>query len=113
MSNIDPTALAEQLIRAVTRAFYEDPHTAVLDVLIRDKFLRHDEMSERLSVPGKGVHQALLFLELEGIVRREKTGDSSGDNQITFWYIDYNFAVKVIMFRVHLLQEVCLQSEQH
>ena len=39
---------AELLIGATARAFYPDDCVVVLDALVRDKFIREDEMGARL-----------------------------------------------------------------
>jgi len=39
-------------VSLVARAFYGDETVAVVDVLLRDKYLREDDMSKRLSLPG-------------------------------------------------------------
>ena len=59
----DQTVYAEALIAAVARAFYEDEAVCLIDVLIRDKFLRDDDMSPRLSLPAKQLRRTLQVRE--------------------------------------------------
>ena len=105
MSNLSPTYYASLLLRSVCCCFYEDLHVMLLDVLLRDKFLRQDEMQLRLSVPGREVKKGLHFLVQENIVRTERCDDESGDRQVMFYYIDFNWAVKAVMLRVGDMQE--------
>ena len=46
----DLTVYAEALIATVARAFYDDDAVCLVDVLLRDKFLRDDDMAPRLSL---------------------------------------------------------------
>lgn len=107
------TVYAEALIAAVARAFYEDDHVVLIDVLIRDKFLRDDDMGPRLSLPAKKLRRDLQFLQEEQLVKYELVDDlSQGGSQTTkFWYIDYNHAVNVIRLRVFLLRRKLEQAE--
>ena len=103
----DLTVHAEALIATVARAFYEDDAVCVIDVLLRDKFLRDDDMMPRLSLPAKQLRRTLQFLLDEHIVKFELVDDlSSGGSQATkYWYIDYNHAVNTIRLRIYLLRK--------
>eukprot|EP00980_Cylindrotheca_fusiformis_P011309 scaffold2605_cov136-Cylindrotheca_fusiformis.AAC.1 len=109
----DLTVYAEALIATVARAFYDDDAVCLIDVLIRDKFLRDDDMSPRLSLPAKKLRSTLQFLQEEHLVKFETVDDlSQGGSQATkFWYIDYNFAVHSIRLRLHLLKKQLLEAE--
>ena len=102
----DLTVHAEALIATVARAFYEDDAVMVVDVLLRDKFLRDDDMSARLSLPAKQLRKTLEGLQSEHLVKFELVDDlSTGGSQATkFWYIDYNHAVNAIRLRLYLLR---------
>ncbi len=65
------TKYAEQLIRAVARAFFTDEYVLVIDVLIRDRFLRDDDMGPRLKLGTKGLKKVLERLEKEMLVKKE------------------------------------------
>ena len=67
----DMTKYAEQLIRAVARAFFTDEYVLVIDVLIRDRFLRDDDMGPRLQLGTKGLKKVLERLEKEMLVKKE------------------------------------------
>ncbi|CAB9519677.1 transcription factor IIE subunit 1 [Seminavis robusta] len=103
----DLTVYAEALIATVARAFYDDDAICLIDVLIRDKFLRDDDMAPRLSLPAKKLRATLQFLQEEHLVKSETVDDlAQGGSQATkFWYIDYNHAVHTIRFRLHLLRK--------
>ncbi|KAL7499096.1 hypothetical protein ACHAWT_007607 [Skeletonema menzelii] len=113
MAAIDLTVYAEALIATTARAFYDDDVVCLIDVLLRDKFLRDDDMAPRLHLPARQLRRTLQFLEEQLLVKHELVDDlSSGGSQNTkFWYIDYNMAVLVIRLRIHLLQTKLQSSE--
>lgn len=104
---------AEALIATVARAFYDDEAICLIDVLIRDKFLRDDDMAPRLSLPAKKLRATLQFLQEEHLVRSETVDDlAQGGSQATkFYYLDYNRAVYSIRLRLHLLRKKLEQDE--
>jgi transcription initiation factor TFIIE subunit alpha len=109
----DLTVHAEALIATVARAFYEDEAICLIDVLLRDKFLRDDDMMPRLSLPAKQLRRTLQFLMDENIVKFELVNDlNAGGAQATkFWYIDYQHAVNSIRLRIYLLRKKLEQAE--
>lgn len=113
MAAIDLTVYAEALIATTARAFYDDDVVCLIDILLRDKFLRDDDMAPRLHLPARQLRRTLQFLEEQLLVKHELVDDlSSGGSQNTkFWYIDYNMAVHVIRLRIHLLQTKLQSSE--
>jgi transcription initiation factor TFIIE subunit alpha len=110
----DLTVYAEALISTVARAFYDDDAVCLIDVLIRDKFLRDDDMAPRLSLPARKLRATLQFLQEEHLVKFETVDDlTQGGSQATkFWYIDYNHAVHSIRLRMHLLRIQLEQAEK-
>jgi transcription initiation factor TFIIE subunit alpha len=102
----DLTVYAEALIATVARAFYDDDAVCLIDVMIRDKFLRDDDMAKRLQLPAKRLRATLQFLTEENLVRHEDVNDlAQGGSQATkFYYLDYNRAVHSIRLRVHMLK---------
>lgn len=110
----DLTIYAEALISAMARAFYEDEHILLVDILIAQKFLRDDDMAPRLSLPAKKLRTALQFLQEEHLVRCETVDDlAQGGSQATkFYYLDYNRAVHSIRLRLLLLQEKLKDAER-
>ncbi|KAL3783911.1 hypothetical protein HJC23_007649 [Cyclotella cryptica] len=134
MTTIDQTIHAESLLSTIARAFYPDECVMLIDVLLRDKYLRDDDMAPRLSLPAKQLRRTLQFLEEEMLVKHELVDDLvmggsqntkvgfSSSHHVTchkffvgldtqFWYIDYNHAVHVIRLRIHLLQQTLQQAE--
>ena len=109
----DLTVFAEALIATVARAFYDDEAIVLIDVLIRDKFLRDDDMAPRLSLPAKKLRATLQFLQEEHLVSSETVDDlAQGGSQATkFYYLDYNRAVHSIRLRLHLLRKQLEQAE--
>jgi len=109
----DLTVKAEALISAVARAFYEDDAICLIDVLLRDKYLRDDDMGPRLSLQPKQLRRVLQFLQDEHIVKFEEVDDlaQGGSQQTKFWYIDYNQAVHTIRLRLYLLKQKLEKAE--
>jgi len=109
----DLTVKAERLISAVARAFYEDDAICLIDVLLRDKYLRDDDMGPRLSLQPRQLRKTLQFLGEEHIVKFEEVDDlaQGGSQQTKFWYIDYNQAVHSIRLRLTLLKK-SLEKEE-
>lgn len=110
----DLTVYAEALISTVARAFYDDDSVCLIDVLIRDKFLRDDDMAPRLHLSAKRLRATLQFLTEEHLVRSETVDDlAQGGSQATkFYYLDYNRAVYSIMLRLHLLRKKLDRDER-
>lgn len=109
----DLTVYAEALIATAARAFYDDEVVTLIDVLIRDKFLRDDDMAPRLALPAKRLRATLQFLTEEHLVNSETVDDlAQGGSQATkFYYLDYNRAVHSIRLRVHLLRKKLEKAE--
>lgn len=109
----DLTIYAEGLISAVARAFYDDDCVVVVDVLISHKYLRDDDMAQRLSLPAKKLRATLQFLQEEHLVRTEDVDDlAQGGSQATkFFYLDYNRAVHSIRLRLFLLRRKLEHAE--
>ncbi|KAL3771463.1 hypothetical protein ACHAW5_006146 [Stephanodiscus triporus] len=106
-------AAAEALISTIARAFYDDDVVCLVDVLLRDKYLRDDDMALRLSLPAKQLRRTLQSMEEERLVKHELVDDLAmgGSQNTKFWYIDYNHAVHVIRLRIHLLQKKLQEAE--
>ncbi len=83
-------AAAEFLIATIARAFYDDDVVCLIDVLLRDKHLRDDDMAPRLSLPAKQLRRTLQFLEEEQLVKHELVDDlvMGGSQNTKFWYIE-------------------------
>ena len=89
-ADVDVTGYAEKLISTIARAFYEDDVVCLIDVLLRDKFLRDDDMALRLSLPAKQLRKTLISLEEEHLVKHELVDDLAmgGSQNSKFWYIE-------------------------
>mmetsp|Transcript_6679 Transcript_6679/g.9889 ORF Transcript_6679/g.9889 Transcript_6679/m.9889 type:complete len:453 (-) Transcript_6679:249-1607(-) len=111
ISNLNITVHVESLIKTIVRAFYPDECVCVIDVLLRDKFLRDDDMGPRLSIPVKQLRRTMEYLHREMLVKYELVDDlaDGGAQQTKFWYVDYNHCVNVIRWRVFKLKQ---QSEK-
>ena len=66
------SVVAERLIRTVTRCFYGDTTVVVMDALIREKFIREEEMGPRLRLKEKDWRKVINKLEEELLVQSEK-----------------------------------------
>jgi transcription initiation factor TFIIE subunit alpha len=109
----DLTVYAEKLIATVARAFYDDDVVCLVDVLIRDKYLRDDDMAPRLQIPVKDLRKTLQFLEEEHMVGSETVDDlnQGGSQSSKFYYLDYCRAVHSIRLRLHLLKKKLQEDE--
>jgi transcription initiation factor IIE alpha subunit len=103
----DLTVYAEALISAVARAFYDDECIVLIDILISQKYLRDDDMGQRLNLPSKKLRSTIQFLQEEHLVRVEEVDDlAQGGSQTTkFYYLDYNRAVHSIRLRLYILRK--------
>ena len=110
----DLTVYAEALIAVTARAFYDDEVVCLIDVLLRDKYLRDDDMGPRLQLPAKKLRATLQFLTDEHLVRSELVDDleQGGSQNTKFYYLDYCRAVHSIRWRVHLLQNQLKDAER-
>ena len=129
----------EALVAAVARAFYPDDVAIVLDALIRDRYVREDEMGRRLRMSARQARKLLQLLEGERLVDFEvldvgadgklkkkkkelgheigKAGDAGpkvpappAANEI-YWYVDLARFVDVIRWRVHTMRETIRKRE--
>lgn len=109
----DQTVHAEALLQAVARAFYDDDIVCLIDVLIRDKYLRDDDMGQRLSLPARKLRVTMQFLQEEHLVKYELVDDlrSGGSQNTKYWYIDFHHAVNVIRLRIYLLKKKLDEDE--
>ena len=65
---------AEALISTIARAYYDDDVVCLIDVLIRDKYLRDDDMGVRLGLAAKQLRRTLQYMEEEKLVKYETSG---------------------------------------
>jgi hypothetical protein len=64
-------SLVEKLVRTIARAFYTDSFVIVLEILIREKYLREEEFAPRLKLVEKDVNKVVRQLESEMLIRYE------------------------------------------
>ena len=90
-------AAAEALISTIARAFYDDDVVCLVDCLLRDKYLRDDDMAPRLSLPAKQLRRTLQFLEEEQLVKHELVDDlvMGGSQNTKFWYIELSIIFSI------------------
>lgn len=114
----------EALISAAARAFYDDFAICVVDVLLREKFLRDHTMATQLHLPVKRLRATLQFLQDEHLVQTisEKDDDYNYQQQLQtgarrkraiktkFYYLDYCRAAHTIRLRVFLMQQNLRQT---
>lgn len=81
---------AEALISTIARAIYDDDVVCLIDILIRDKYLRDDDMAIRLGLPAKQLRRTLQFMQEEKLAKHELVDDLSmgGSQNTKFWYIE-------------------------
>jgi len=103
--------LVEKLVAAVGRAFYTDPVIVVLDTLVRERSCRSEELSPRLRLTEKETRKILNLLEDEKLISSEDLTDEKGKVS-KFYYIDYQWFVNVVRYRVSLMQRKVTTSEK-
>lgn len=105
------TALAEELISAVSRAFYDDTTVIILDALMHEKFIRDEELGPRLKLPNKEVKKVVTKLEIEQLVSYEDL--TMDDLRVSrCWYIDYRRFVHMAHYRLYLMQKEIQDRER-
>jgi transcription initiation factor IIE alpha subunit len=118
--NYSSNFLAEKFVQTVARAFYVDSVVVVLDALIREKFVREEELGPRLRMSQKQAREAVaLLVDVEMLVRCEEVplhvvdsaAPPNSKQVVKFYYIDYQAFANVVRLRVyHMLKAV--QSEE-
>lgn len=58
-----PLETAQRLVRTVARAFYSDELVVMLDMLLRDRYLRDSTMDKRVGISAKLVSHAVVSQE--------------------------------------------------
>jgi transcription initiation factor IIE alpha subunit len=103
--------LIERLIATVTRAFYCDTTVMIMDALVREKFIREEEMGPRLKIPAKDARKIMAQMENEQLVSWE---DLTMEDRRTSrcWYIDYNRFMHIVLYRVHLMKKELEDTEK-
>ena len=96
--------VAERLIRIVARCFYEDTTIVVIDALIREKYIREEEMGPRLRLKEKDWRKVINKLEEELLVQSEKVL-MEDMRQPSVYYIDYQMFVDIVRYRIYLMRQ--------
>jgi transcription initiation factor IIE alpha subunit len=96
--------VAERLIGTVARCFYGDTTVVVLDALIREKFIREEEMGPRLRLKEKDWRKVVNQLEEELLIQSEKVL-MEDMRQPSVYYIDYQMFVDVVRYRIYLMKQ--------
>ena len=122
----------ESLIGAAARAFYTDECVAVLDALVRDKYIREDEMAARLRMSARQARKILQLLEGErlieqellnvgqdgSLVKKKRLDDDDERRKIPpapseiYWYVDLRKFCDVVRWRVHVMRETLKAREK-
>ncbi|KAE9348696.1 hypothetical protein PF008_g7227 [Phytophthora fragariae] len=106
--------LVEKLVNLVGRAFYSDEHVVVLSALIREKFMKDDEMGNAVNLQTRQVRKIMNELHQDDLVCEEVLNDKrvGGSSSTSYWYIDYKYFVDVVQYRLYLMHEHLKDSEQ-
>jgi transcription initiation factor IIE alpha subunit len=105
--------LVERLVAAVARAFYTDDFVVVLDTLIREKYIREEELGPRLKLREREVMSVINQLcDSEMMISYEDVLDECGRTS-KFYYIDYQLFVNVVRYRVALMEKSLKNNEKH
>lgn len=65
------TLLVENLIKTISRAFYNDNIIIIFDTLIKEKYIREEELGPRLKLSNKEIRKILLQLKEEMLIKYE------------------------------------------
>ena len=109
MSN--SSLLVEKLIELVGRAFYSDNYIIILDTLVREKFIREEELGPRLKILSKDIRKIISQLESEMLISYENMIMDDG-RVAKCYYINYQLFVHIIRYRIHLLKKQLASTEQ-
>ncbi|KAI1822850.1 hypothetical protein F4861DRAFT_512915 [Xylaria intraflava] len=102
--------LAQQLVRSVSRVFFNSPdidtrHVLIIDALIIHSALRDDDLSYLMSMNLKDLHRICAKLRDERLlqvhVRPELREGQQRPTNRTYYYIDYRQAIDAIKWRVY------------
>lgn len=110
-SSAKSNSSVEKLIRTIGRAFYTDSYVIVLEILIREKYLREEEFAPRLKLPEKDVNKIVRQLESEMLIRFEDMVMDDG-RTAKCYYIDYQIFVNVIRYRIDLMVKAISSAEK-
>ncbi|TYZ57658.1 hypothetical protein PybrP1_012511 [[Pythium] brassicae (nom. inval.)] len=106
--------LVEKLVLLVGHAFYSDEHVVVLRALIREKFMKDDEMGSAVNLQTRQVRKIMNELHQDHLVCEEVLNDkrAGGSSSTSYWYIDYKYFVDVVQYRLYVMHEHLKDSEQ-
>jgi len=104
-------SLVEKLVRTIARAFYTDSFVIVLEILIREKYLREEEFAPRLKLVEKDVNKVVRQLESEMLIRYEDMVMDDGRTSKCY-YIDYQIFANVIRYRIDLMVKAISSAER-
>lgn len=108
ISSAQANLLVERLVKTVGRAFYTDTIVVVLDALLREKYIKESELAPRLRLKEKDIRAVLTRLENSDLMIKHESllaRDQDGKNrQHKFYYIDFQFFVDVVRYRLFLMQ---------
>ena len=96
--------IVERLVKTVSRAFYNDTVVVVMDALLREKFIREEEMGPRLRLKEKDWRKVINQMEEELLIHHEKVL-MEDMRQPSVYYIDYQMFVDVVRYRVYLMRK--------
>jgi transcription initiation factor TFIIE subunit alpha len=107
--------LVERLVKLIARAFYSDTYIIVLDALLREKYIRYEEIGPRLKLGEKDVNAIVTRLENDMLIRFEDMQMDEGEGKFRMakcYYINYQQFVNVVRFRVRRMQEAVASAEK-
>lgn len=112
--------LAEKFVQTIARAFYIDTIVVVLDALIREKYIREQELGPRLRMSQKQARETIAALvDADGLVKYEEVplpdvdpnANPNSKQTVKFYYIDYQSFVNLIRYRVYVMLK-SIQSQE-
>nr|CCA18100.1 conserved hypothetical protein [Albugo laibachii Nc14] len=106
--------LVEKLVNLVGRAFYSDEHVVVLRALVREKFMKDDEMGNAVNLQTRQVRKIVMELHQDQLICVQVLNDKrlGGSSSMSYWYIDYKYFVDVVQYRLYVMHERLKENEQ-
>ncbi|KAL0587463.1 hypothetical protein ABG067_002759 [Albugo candida] len=106
--------LVEKLVNLVGRAFYSDEHVVVLRALLREKFMKDDEMGNAVNLQTRQVRKIVNELHQDQLICVQVLNDKrlGGSSSMSYWYIDYKYFVDVVQYRLYVMHERLKENEQ-
>jgi len=118
-STANPLDVLRALVARVSRAFYDTPHVAILDVLSRNPSVKDLDVAAYLRISTKQLRAFTDRLKQDKLVKQEARQELRLDGKVhhrIWYYIDYKQFVDVVKYKLAMmdraLQKKIVEAEQ-